>query len=256
MNRTPPVSVRKELRKEVGFGCPVPGCGNPYLSWHHFDPPWNVEQHHNPSGMIALCPVHHAKADVETYTKDQLREFKQNATKSHTEIKGKFDWMRNRLLAVVGGNFYYETPIIFQFKDKPAIWFNRDDDGYLLLNVQMLTTSREPRVVIEDNFWLEKGSPEDLESPPSGKLLKVKYFNDDAISIEFFELESETSVRERYPETNPESWQIVFPITIVEIYEKIGGTEFEFGPRETTLPGYNTIRNCFFKNGRVGLLIG
>src|SRR5918912_315690 len=36
VNRTPPAAVRRELRREVGFGCPVPDCGNPYLYWHHF----------------------------------------------------------------------------------------------------------------------------------------------------------------------------------------------------------------------------
>ncbi|MDP9457654.1 MAG: HNH endonuclease, partial [Actinomycetota bacterium] len=49
------------------------------------------------------------------------------------------------LLAVVGGNFYYDTPIIFQYQGEPSIWFNRDEDGYLLLNVRMLSTSGQPR---------------------------------------------------------------------------------------------------------------
>ena len=39
MNRTPPKKVIQTLRQEVGFGCPIPNCGNPYLEWHHFDPP-------------------------------------------------------------------------------------------------------------------------------------------------------------------------------------------------------------------------
>ena len=31
MNRTPPNNVKRELRKEVNFECPVNGCGIPYL---------------------------------------------------------------------------------------------------------------------------------------------------------------------------------------------------------------------------------
>ncbi len=255
MNRTPPLSVRQELRKEVGFGCPVPGCGNPYLSWHHFDPPWNEKEHHNPVGMIALCSEHHAKADAGAFTKEQLREFKQNAIQHSIQIKGKFDWMRNRLLAVIGGNFYYETPIIFQFRGQPAIWFNRDNDGYLLLNVRMLSILKEPRTIIEDNFWLSSGNPEDLVSPPSGKLLSVKYANGDSLKIEFIEFKSAAEAKKRYPEAAPESWGVLFPITAVEVYEKVGGTAFEFGPKETTLPGQNIIRNSFFNNCRVGLAV-
>lgn len=251
MNRTPPIEVRRQLRKEVGFGCPIPGCGSPYLTWHHFDPPWSEEKHHNPSGMIALCPEHHAKADAGAFTKNQLRYLKQHAY--NEEVKGKFDWMRNQLLAVIGSNFFYETPIILEYKNQPRIWFNRDEEGYLLLNVKMLSKSHEPRIIIEDNFWLNIGNPEDLECPPSGKLLKVQYANGDYLKIEFFELETISSAKRRYPVSNPESWGIPFPVTAVEVHKKVGDTNFEFGPRETCLPGNNKISNCFFRNCRVGI---
>jgi hypothetical protein len=37
--RRPYAHVVRQLRQEVGFRCPVDDCGNPYLTWHHFDPP-------------------------------------------------------------------------------------------------------------------------------------------------------------------------------------------------------------------------
>ena len=121
MNRTPPTAVRCELKREVGFGCPVPDCGNPYLYWHHFDPPWDVRQHHDPDGMIALCGLHHPKADAGAYSKEQLREFKRRVAERAEEVKGRFEWMRHSLLAVVGGNFYYETPVVFQFRSGASV---------------------------------------------------------------------------------------------------------------------------------------
>ncbi|MEW8055956.1 MAG: hypothetical protein AB2796_11590, partial [Candidatus Thiodiazotropha sp.] len=108
MNRTPPKNVREKLRQEVGFGCPIDECSNPYLQWHHFDPPWRIKNHHNPEGMIALCPAHHGKADAGAYTPNQLRAYKKNKVQSQ-KIKGKFDWLRNDLLVVIGGMFYYKT---------------------------------------------------------------------------------------------------------------------------------------------------
>lgn len=39
MTRNIPKDVRKILRKEVYFGCPIKDCGSPYLSYHHFNPP-------------------------------------------------------------------------------------------------------------------------------------------------------------------------------------------------------------------------
>jgi hypothetical protein len=237
MERKPPVEVRRILRREVGFGCPVNGCGNPYLYWHHFDPPWREEEHHNPEGMIALCGEHHAKADVGAFTTEQLREFKMRASENVPLIRGRLDWMRNRLLAVVGGNFYYETPVIFQYRDSPIIWFTRDDDGYLLLNLRMLSQSREERLSLEENFWIARGQPDDLECPPSGRLLHAKYANGDEVRIEFYEVSSLEEARRRFPTGGAEGWGIAFPITAVEVHNVIGGTGFKFGPRYTTLPG-------------------
>jgi hypothetical protein len=51
--RRPPMDVIRLLRSEVGFCCPVEGCGNPYLTWHHFDPPRRVE---NTTGQRVWSP--------------------------------------------------------------------------------------------------------------------------------------------------------------------------------------------------------
>lgn len=254
MNRTPPVKTRRKLRREVNFGCAYPNCGNPYLEWHHFDPPWSEKHHHNPEGMIALCPKHHRKADVGAFTKEQLKEFKENARTRSTEVKGKFDWLRNKMVAVVGNVGYYETLTIFEYKNQPIIWFNRDENGYLQLNLIMLTKSGKQRVVIEDNFWINKGEPKDLISPPSGKKLKVEYGNGDFFKVEFHELLNRGDVKKKYPKQNPEYWDIDFPITSVEINYRVGGTDLEFGPSSTNL-GFGTIRG-FTKYGHCGISIG
>jgi hypothetical protein len=254
MNRIPPVSIRRELRQEVGFGCPINGCGSPYLYWHHFDPSWSEREHHVPSGMIALCAEHHAKADSGAYTKEQLHNYKNTARALSRNVKGKFDWMRHNILAVVGGNFYYETPIIFEFRGEPTIWFNRDTEGYMLLNVSMLTSSNESRLQIEDNYWISKGNPIDLEVPPSGKLVNVKYDNGDALRIEFLELFSKKDFDKRYLDVNSFGWEISYPITVIEIHMKVGQTDFEFSPLETKLQG-NIFKNCIIARCKVGLSI-
>ncbi|EKE03473.1 MAG: hypothetical protein ACD_20C00199G0005 [uncultured bacterium] len=249
MNRTPPIEVRRFLRKEVNFGCPVDGCGNPYLEWHHFEPAWSVKNHHNPEGMIALCAEHHKKADAGAYTKDQLKSFKNNI---QVDVQGKFDWLRNDLLVVVGGNFYYETPRVFEFKDKSIIWFNRDENGYLLLNLIMLSTSKEERAFIQDNFWMKRGNPSDLESPPSGKILKIQYDNNDFFRVEYYELRNFEDIKKRFPDVSPEYWQVKFPITAVEIHYKVGNTDIEFNPRSTKIGGM-FMTNCFLSHCGCGI---
>jgi hypothetical protein len=201
LNRRPPIEVRRELRREVGFGCPVDGCGNPYLYWHHFDPPWRECEHHDPRGMIALCGEHHAKADAGAFTKEQLRAMKSNTAQAH-EIRGKFDWMRQHLLGVVGGNFYFETHAPAIIHGMKPVSFGTDEAGHWLLDVNMLTTARQPRLQVTENFWISRGNPQDVECPPSGKALAVKYASGDKIRIEFVSDLDMSGLAQRYPEAD------------------------------------------------------
>lgn len=256
MNRKPPVNVKKILRDEVGFGCPIDGCDRPYLEWHHFDPPWHEREHHDPQGMIALCREHHIQADNGAFTKEQLHELKKSCKERPRQISGKFNWLRNRLLVVVGGNFYYETLTVFEFRGQPVIWFERDDNGYLLLNIRMLSTSGKPRAEILKNEWFNVGGEEDIECPPSAKRLRVSYPNGDLVSIEFFELASVTDVTKRYPSVDPEDWpsELDYPITAVEVVNVVAGTDIQFNARETHLGGMR-ISNYFMATNGVALRV-
>jgi hypothetical protein len=115
----------------------VPGCGSPYLYWHHFDPPWREREHHEPQGMIALCGLHHPQADSGAYTKEQLLEMKARGATANQEVHGRLEWMREELLTVVAGNFYYETPAPVRFRDRNVVGLSRDEDGQLLLETNM-----------------------------------------------------------------------------------------------------------------------
>jgi hypothetical protein len=103
--------------------------------------------------MIALCRPHADKADNGSFTDEQLRELKAKGKTRGIEAQGRFDWMRQDLLAVAGTNFCYRTDIIFQIGETRCIWFERDENGYLLLNFMMPTLSDRPRARIKQNFW-------------------------------------------------------------------------------------------------------
>ena|SRR5688572_26030872 len=247
MNRTPPIEVRRQLRREVRFGCPVPACGNPYLQWHHFDPPWHVKQHHNPERMIALCSRHHPQADANAFTAEQLRKFKVDAVGLPGVVGERFQWLRNRLLAVVGGNYYLETYMICRFRGHPIIWLSRDEENQIMLNLHPLTTTPEPRLIMEENFWLVHGYQEDLDCPPSGRLVHAKYPNGDEIRIEFVECANAQSLRDRYPDATPQVYEIQTPITAVEVMYRLANTSIDFGPRHTRLGGVH-IWGSFAEN--------
>ncbi|MFK9072899.1 MULTISPECIES: SEC-C metal-binding domain-containing protein [Proteus] len=251
MNRNPPKSVIQILKQEVGFGCPVPGCGNPYLEWHHFDPPWCVENHHRAEGMIALCTHHHKKADSGAYTNEQLIEFKSNKANSEI-VKGNFEWRRNKILTLIGGNFFYETPRPLVIDNHDVVSLIRDDNGYLLLNIEMLSVLKEERLIMKENCWENIGKPVDIKCPPSGKKLEIKYENGDYLSIEFYVVNNEDLFFEKFNCKAPDLLE--FPLTISEINFNVGGLDLKASPIGTNIQN-NQFTGCFSIHCSVGMML-
>lgn len=251
LSRTPPVAVRRELRREVGFGCPVSGCGNPYLEYHHFDPPWEKEHHHDPARMIALCAEHHAKAAA--WTVEDFRAMKA-VPADRPDVRGRFEWIREDVLAVIGGCFYYETPNMVLFRGTPMIWFERDERRRLLLNFHVLTASGQPRASLENNDWIIRANPTDVESPPNGNWLRVRYDNGDDLSIRFREWADAEALGQVYPRALDLGGTLRFPLVTAEITFEVGGTDIKFGPTWTRLGG--DIVNLVVSHCANGLAIG
>jgi hypothetical protein len=236
----------------VGFGCPVDDCGCPYLEYHHFDPPWHEGKVHHEPGMIALCPVHHRKADVGTYTNDQLRAWKWPTA---TPIRGRFDWMRQRIIAVIGGSVFDNVPVMVRYKDQPQIWFERDEvNGPMLLNVKMV--SKEASAIeLYDNDWiLGDRKPDDLICPPSGKLIEIKYSNGDYLKVEFLELASLDKAKGDLAKVSPSAMsQIEFPAVIAQLSFAVGGTPYVFGPNAATVGHGHRAIGCYARDIMYGL---
>lgn len=257
LSRTPPVEVRRQLRREVGFGCPIPDCRSPWLTYHHFDPEWHVQPHHEPAGMIPLCPTHHAQAAA--WTPEQLREFKSSSTGTPPEVvAGRFQWLRRRVLGVVGGHIYYETPILVQFDDDPLVWFERDNDGYVRLNLRMITAAERgtTRTVVHNNDFVIGGHPVDVDCPPSGRRIAVHYNNGDSLTIEFRAVETIDAAVRRWPdaEAGLRGLPHVWPMTAIEVTMDVGEIAIRFGPGSTSIDGVSW-RGCVSSESPVGFVI-
>lgn len=251
MNRTPPRNVRQQLRKEVFWGCPIPGCGAPYLEWHHFDPPWSIENHHRPEGMIALCPTHHSQADGGAFTSDQLHKYKAMAAQNAKQVQGEFLWRRNDFLIHLGGNYYTRTNHLLTIKDKDIIWLSRDPEGNALINIDTSSIAPEPRLVIEENVWLAHGNQEDCECPPSGRLIHVKYKNGDEFKVEFKQCDTPEDLKRLLPTAPSRVLGLKTPLTLVEAVFKIEGLPVKFDSLKSSV-GIFGFKNCLFDaNGHV-----
>lgn len=197
-SRNIPTSVRRILRKEVNYGCPVKFCGSPFLSYHHFNPPWHIQKHHNPYGMIALCLHHHKAADNGAYTNEQLEEFKKKSFLSNDDIvAGEIALKRENILFDVGGNYYLGASEIHLRKDEKLIWLEFDQNGNIMINLDIKDKDGKIIFSMRENDWIISTSLKDIESPPAMKMIK---FNDSEkdirLSIEYKSYSLESFIRE------------------------------------------------------------
>jgi hypothetical protein len=156
--------------------------------------------------------------------------------------------MRDDVLAVIGGNYFYETPHMVVFRDEPMIWFERDEERRLLLNLRVLTASGLPRTRLENNDWVIRGDPVEVDSPPNGSRLRVRYDNGDDVSIRFREWAGPTQLGGTFPRALALGADLRFPLVTAEITIDVGGTDIKFGPTTTRLGGAqltgNVVSHC------------
>ena len=175
MTRTPPANVTRVLREEVGYACPARRdgvrCSAPFLEYHHFDPPWAKQPHHNPQGMIALCNSCHPKADAGTWTKAELHAFK-SAPSPLEQVRAHFPWAESQALWSVGSNVVVPPlgPFIgLRVGDLDVVRSATANNGRLLLSLELLNRDGTEALAIEENelrVWPPK--PGDLNVSTGG----------------------------------------------------------------------------------------
>jgi hypothetical protein len=231
------------------------GCGNPYLEYHHFDPRWSIRQHHDPSGMIALCAEHHRKADVPgAFPVDYLRELK-NAPQGNL-ISGRFDWLLRDFVVVMGGAWAANCWVPVSYGDRPVISFHRDGAGFLLMNIDMPSASMAPRLRMWESTWYQRGTPKDVECPPSGRMLKIGYRNGDYLRIEFRPIAGVDDFRARYPlshDIGPSA--AAYPFTAIEIELRLAESDLHINKDVFRLHGVE-MRNTLVQGGNYFIGIG
>jgi hypothetical protein len=131
------------------------------------------------------------------------------------------------------------------------VWFNRDEEGYALLNVRMPQSSPSQRVRIEDNFWVQRGNAADVVCPPGGKSLEVSCRNGDYLLIRFEEVPDDEALQKLFPNGGG-SVRGELPFTSVEVVMRVPGLGLSL---HTGGVGETVISGGVLKRNRIGLQI-
>lgn len=167
-----PASVMQELRQEVNYGCPVPDCGIPLLSFHHFDPPWHKHQHNNPAGMIALCPIHHGMGDSGAFPNASLRQFKKSPNNKE-KIEAKFSWIARRSIIRLGGCYAADWCKI-NIGPLSVLDISYNQDGNLSLSFCLSNHTGELLATMKNNCFVgDINAIHDLKITASANRIKI-----------------------------------------------------------------------------------
>jgi hypothetical protein len=220
--------------------CPVPGCGNPYLVWHDEE--------------VALCLLHRDQAVRERLSAERLRLLQRAGLQPPHPGRSRTGWRHRKVLARVGGNFFYETPVILRLGPVTAVGFSRDDEGRLLLDVRMPTASGRPRATLVGSFWERPPAGADVACPRSGRLVDVAYPNGDRFRAELTDIHTARALQVRFGNVARWAYRVRFPLTLAELALTVANTDIQFGPHQTAMGGPTTV-DCFSSHDTAALEI-
>lgn len=216
----------------TGAACVVPGCSVPYLTVREL----------GPDEALTLCLGH---AEQAAAAPDERLRHLAGTPRRHAS---RPPWRTRPLLARVGGNFYYETRVLFRLGAVTCVGFDRDDGGNLLLDLRMPTASGQPRARISGNLWKVLPDGAEVACPASGRLLDISYPDGDRFRAEFSDVHDVRALRARFGGVARWAYRIRFPVTLVELSLRVANTDLGFDPEGTEMGGPSTV-DCFTSHG-------
>lgn len=147
--------VRRQLRKEAGFGCVI--CGLAIGDYEHIDPEFKDATEHNPARMAFLCTQCHAKITRKFLSKEKVWEAKKNpfalqqGRVAHEEFDIGSDWPKISI-----GTFHMskcENLIMVNGETVLGISPPEEKNGPFRVNARFTDPNGNVLLCIKNNVW-------------------------------------------------------------------------------------------------------
>jgi hypothetical protein len=147
--RNIPLSIQKQLRREANFGCVL--CGCPIIIYAHIIPYRSI-QAYLPENIIALCPNHYTNFDRGEFSESYLRDAKNNPH-NKIQVKDAFFIDSQDMTVNVGKSKFINTSRILAVDDFDIISINRENERYILLDINFFDKLNNLIAVVFENSW-------------------------------------------------------------------------------------------------------
>jgi hypothetical protein len=148
-NNNPPFQIQKQLRRDVSYGCAI--CGCPILEYAHIVPSTNV-QAFLPENMVALCPFHHIEYNNGEISVSALYDAKNNPYNKIHE-KHAFIIQSQDMTINIGKCKFVNTSRILVIDDFDIISIKREDEKYVLLDINFFDKLNNLIAIVSENTW-------------------------------------------------------------------------------------------------------
>jgi hypothetical protein len=147
--RNIPQPIQKQLRREANFGCAL--CGCPIIEYAHIIPYRNI-QAYLPENIVALCPNHYTNFDRGEFSDSYLRDAKNNPH-NKTYIQDAFFIDPQDIAVNVGKSKFINTSRILAVNDFDIISIKRENERYILLDINFFDKLNNLIAVVYENSW-------------------------------------------------------------------------------------------------------
>lgn len=147
--RNIPQPIQKQLRREANFGCAL--CGCPIIEYAHIIPYRNI-QAYLPENIVALCPNHYTNFNRGEFSDSYLRDAKNNPH-NKTYIQDAFFIDSQDIAVNVGKSKFINTSRILAVNDFDIISIKRENERYILLDINFFDKLNNLIAVVYENSW-------------------------------------------------------------------------------------------------------
>lgn len=178
-----PAEIKREVRKNCGFGCVV--CGSAFYEYEHFNPEYNEAIIHDPAGITLLCAKHHDDKTRGRMSNKILEEAAANPKCKQTGFShGALEFGTKDSIVQIGSTYFIEARNIISVNGETILSIKKPEAESAPFLLTLVTEDSRNSNRVIDNEWI--GDVKSWDITTIGRSITVR----DAIGSVILDIEN------------------------------------------------------------------